>query len=216
MRTIIRCAVGIIVLLLISSGCVLMMEEPKEVNLVRNGSFEEAKSDGLAAHWGYGVNRGEGEGARDFTMVKDGTVSFRISGISEDCLAQINQRLDGNDGLVADGTYRLRLWYRTEDVGLSTRNEPFTVPVVVRLRFRDANGQEIPATEDLILSDAPQHVVYYNNIHLGMLELATEEWEEFSVEFRTPANLDYMFLELFLWHTSGTVWFDDVRIVRID
>ncbi|HHV44850.1 MAG TPA: hypothetical protein GXX57_09340 [Firmicutes bacterium] len=48
-------------------------------------------------------------GARDFTVVKDGTVSFRISGISEDCLAQINQRLDGNDGLVADGTYRLRL-----------------------------------------------------------------------------------------------------------
>ncbi|HHV44847.1 MAG TPA: hypothetical protein GXX57_09325 [Firmicutes bacterium] len=183
-------------------------------NVIRNGDFSVLKDDGLPAEWWNGSSRGEVEFFADGDIDRTGDYSYRIEGYIGDSHGQIGIRLT-NEEVTPGGVYQLSLWYRTERFEYSTRNEPFRVPVVVRVRFYDGTAQ-MTVTEELLRTDRPEHVVYYGNLHFGVAELRNGEWLPFETKFKVPEEMQYMYVEVFLWHTSGILWIDDVQMVAVE
>ncbi len=184
-------------------------------NLLKNGSFEALNDKNLPADWTYGQHRGETEIFVDDQDVKEGRYALRIDGFTGDAHAQIQQLVDAKVMPPGD-VYRFTMWYKSRRMEYSTRKEPFNVPVVVRLRFKDETGAYINATEDQIKSSKqPQHVVYYNNLHFGATKLSNDEWSLFQVDFLAPKNMASVWVEVFLWNNPGMLWLDDLQLTRV-
>lgn len=204
-----RILVITITLLALLAGTAVAQE-----NLLKNGEFSALNSKGLAADWTYGTHRGEVEMSMDEADAKEGKYALRIDGLTGDSHAQIQQLVET---VRPDEVYRFSMWYKTKRMELSTLKDPFTVPIVVRLRFKDSTGAYITATDTLIKSvKTPQQVVYYSNLHLGVSELRNNEWTQFQFDVQAPAGTVSVWVEVFMWHTSGSLWLDDLQFTKVN
>ncbi|MEY2483538.1 MAG: hypothetical protein QOK24_2066 [Verrucomicrobiota bacterium] len=159
----------------------------QECNLIKNGSAEEGDVAWNAAMWTEGAD-GHLEIAVDYA--RRGSRSFKIWAPQPHHLRWV-QRLR----LEAHANYLLTAWVRTQDVAHSAQGEAADRGANIAIQF----------------ISPPQ-----NPIHSEPL-FYTNDWRQASVRFSTDEAIDIevqLQLGAYSSTTTGTVWFDDVRLNR--
>lgn len=160
----------------------------QECNQIKNGSAEDGDIAWIAARWTNGVN-GKMEIATDQAHL--GAKSFKISTSGPHHLRWIQPlRLEPH------ANYLLTAWVRTQDVAHSQAGEVFD---------RGANA----AIQFMSPGQFPEH---------SEPVIGTNEWRQLSLKFATKELIDIeVQLQLGGYGsiTTGTVWFDDVRLRRL-
>lgn len=157
-------------------------------NLVVNPSFE----DGLEG-WGLIYRDREGmSSALDETIGHTDTKSFRTEALNPAQLTGLRQDFFDPE----PGTYRLSVAFRTEGFVHGGRT---LSSALARIQFKDANGTNLGP-----------------NLHLMLIHDTGGEWEVLSTEFYVDEGTKSLVLELLSYYIMGTVWWDDIELVRID
>ncbi|MBK1858118.1 GDSL-type esterase/lipase family protein [Cerasicoccus arenae] len=176
-------------------------------NLVQNPSFEASDPKTKVRYYGMyfptppasnpmGLVKGSPSViAQDETEAHSGEYSLRLSSDEPVRLAVNQSRMPFLPGQ----TLRFSGWMKGKD--LNPRGK--SPGAVARLGFGN--------TEDT----QAQKKAYAQS---GFLKSAsnTFDWEYFSTEVIVPEEANRMILDLFLFESSGTVWFDDLSVVVID
>lgn len=194
-------------------------------NLIDHGGFEGLSLGALPrGPWDLTIFR---EGAPTTVEIvgdfaRSGTNSARISGEKKDNViprASVKRYVSLEGG----ATYRLSAWFYTS----SEVTKPASHPILMRLRFydkgKDTNFPIKDQVDSMILAPSKTHYRTSgdNFVLIDPLEHIDGQWNELFVEFKAPTGTDRMFLELFyekIWNDddAGTLWWDDVSMVRID
>lgn len=90
------------------------------------------------------------------------------------------------------GYYDVGVWVKAEDVASDSYG------VRIRLQFYGSSGH---------LSDA--------NLSYGSLT-GTQDWTQIKERILVPAGATTVQVECFLWHGTGTVWFDEVTVIEME
>lgn len=159
-----------------------------ECDKIKNGSAEDGDIAWNAARW-TGAGDGKMEIATD--QVHRGAKSFKISTSEPHHLRWVQPlRLEPN------ANYLLTAWVRTQDVAHSQPGDAFD---------RGANA----AIQFMSPGQFPEH---------SEAVIGTNEWRQLSLRFATKELIDIeVQLQLGGYGaiTTGTVWFDDVRLKRL-
>jgi len=162
--------------------------EAQAVELV-NPSFEEdANKDGLADGWRRANWAGDQRASLDRDVKKEGQCSLRLES-SEPVVNNADQVVSIEPGAV----YRATVWVKTRDFKVFGE-KPGAATLVVR-----------------------HHGGRYLYIGTGRTHKGTSDWVKETVDFIAPSKgravLTCMYSS---WgHATGTVWFDDMRLVRL-
>lgn len=196
-------------------GLSAMANEP--VNLLNNGSFEDLDRSGFPVGWPTNEFDQKIEISVDRTVVGHGNYSMRVKGSLDTGYARgprggVRQAIS----VAGDPTgtrYRFRALYRTDGVVKADG-------VQFRLYFNDVANQTIhqlpddPTFRIVSVNNARHRLVGSRHLHLDAAP-SPGEWTEVDVTFVAPLGTARVFMSMFLWHDTGTVWFDDVRFERV-
>lgn len=181
------------------------------VSYVSNFSFEDIDSStGFARDWKTRTDEGDMEFAIDTMVARTGDASLRLTGMGSDGR---NRGPAYQRAVAPEGTYRFTAWYKT--YGLSAEDV-----IRARIRFFDSANKEITG-----LSEDPQFTVLSSHIKHWLEgdknlyvygDISEDAWDKVEMDFVTPVGTARILVELFLWHDVGTVWWDDIYLVKLD
>lgn len=178
-------------------------------NLVVNGSFEEIEGDRPRS---FTLVRYAGDtltAAVDPTVARTGTHSVRIDGDGTSRSA-FRKRM-----LIEGGqTYRVSIWYRhDEDDGGVQINK-----TMLRLMGFDQNMQKVFWSMDWMVDkfEGEFQIAGGENLHIYAWQDAPNEWKSLAATFTLPHNVTTLDIEGFNWLGEGTVWFDDLSLIKLD
>lgn len=184
---------------------------PSGANHVENFSFETISPEtGFAEGWSTRVDEGVMEFAVDTSVVRSGFYALRQTGVvpGERNRGPVFQRT-----VAPAGSYRFTAWYQT--AGLT---DPEAVRV--RIRFFDSSNREIIGLSDdpqfKVLSSRVRHYLEGEKNLYVFGELSEGNWNHVELEFVTPMRTERILIELFLWRDVGSVWWDDISLVKLD
>ncbi|MCU6711291.1 Ig-like domain-containing protein [Paenibacillus sp. J5C_2022] len=155
-------------------------------NIVVNGGFEEADSNGKPLNWGTWIPVGSPTVALDSSQYHSGTSSVRIEA-QETARAALVQSIP----LTAEdigGTFKVESWVKSQDL---------TGSALTRLQYVNSSGTR---AGDLI--------------RLGSIS-GTQDWIKLEKVIQVPEDLDiaYVKIEHFFEQGTGTAWFDDTAFM---
>ncbi|WP_309119589.1 Ig-like domain-containing protein [Paenibacillus sp.] len=157
-------------------------------NLFANGGFETAHENGSAPGWD--AIRYSGTPAFSVTdsVYKEGTRSFRISAdaVSRGSAKQVVDLAPGQEGK----SFVLQFWQKTE--GLIENGQAYG-----RYQFLNGSGSRIGALN------------YTTSLR------GTNDWTSIRKEFTIPAGAVKFSFEGFLENTTGSVWYDDLKLFEV-
>jgi lysophospholipase L1-like esterase len=169
---------------------------------VANGSFENKLINELPAEWelfcpqpptGRHENWTQGPAACfaiDTQTRHMGKNSIRISSALPTRCAILQRRIPGRAG----DKWKLSFWMKGDS--LNVKPEP---GAMVRLAYLNSNDRDI--TSRL----APLSRAFSSQDH-------SFDWRRYEAQGEVPGEVDSLQLELFLWKSAGTVWFDDISL----
>lgn len=190
--------------LLLAALCLSAVAQGK--NLVRNPGFEELDASGWIKEWGKWlpstpppeivIDRNAHSGERAVCLrgkeVVRGKVDQRI-------------KVQGGHG------YKVSAWVRTQDI--SAPGEA----AVLRLQWLASKTWDIISTTERTVRETSDNVrvgLSDGNLYFWLSSQAGN-WEEMSAVVVAPENAKYVALELFIWNSKGSIWWDDVQIVDL-
>lgn len=187
-----------------------------EVNLIRDGSFEETTLDEnqnvIPANFRFSRYSGDAPAALDTTIARTGNHSMRIEGDGETRVSIY--AYPGNYIAVEGGqTYKVSIWYRhaAEDQGAQVG--------ATQLRIMAFDSQRAKVNWDMNWIPDPlagdYQVMSGENLHILAWRDAPDDWAELTAEFTLPSDVAYLYPEAFNWYGDGTVWFDDFALFLI-
>ncbi|MFA7342995.1 MAG: GDSL-type esterase/lipase family protein [Terrimicrobiaceae bacterium] len=130
----------------------------------------------------------------DSTQAKTGKYSVRIASPTDPvrCSISINQAFQ------AGQTWRFSAWVKGVGVVAASKQG-----VAIRIALNNTKDSEL-------------NKVVYKSSALAISKLAGDfDWTQISCEATVPENTTRMAVELGLWETSGTIWFDDAELVLV-
>ena len=147
----------------------------------------DSESAALAPEgWQFAAARGACAGTWDREQAVSGSRSLRLS-IPEDATARAHWRYIPKIPVEPGKAYRLSVRMLPVDV----TGEAYVICY--------ENGREAP-----------------DSWHIAPRLAGTQDWTEQTIEFRTRPDAEWLRLICKLRHGTGTVWFDDLRLVAID
>lgn len=155
-------------------------------NLLKNGALDEGT--GIPSGFGSWLASGQAEITIDDEVMFAGLGSCRIFATTLSRV-NINQRVPVKQGKKMALSY----YCKTENL------ESGDWGSVVRVQFMDQSGK--PITEDHI------HIVGSKG---------TTGWRYYEEVFEVRPGTVYLLIEPFLWNATGTVWFDELRLVELE
>ena len=158
------------------------------VNLVKNPGFEAgADAHGLPAGWWlWEQERGLAKCAVDMTVRHSGANSFRMT-LAKPAFATL---VAGDVPVAAGETLDVSVWVRAKDFAAKDASGTITVNAA----FRRSDGKFM------------RFVKFGKPVPPG-------KWHQFSAEATVPTGISTLVMEVGLRNATGTVWFDDVRVV---
>lgn len=187
-------------------------------NIIANGSFDELNDSGFPSGWLTNFFEEKVDLSVDDEIVADGNYSMRITGTFDPehrsgPRGGVRQAFDVSKD-PAGTRYRLRGLYRTEGVVKSDA-------LRIRFYFNDVVNQAIRGLSDdphfrvISTKNATHQFVSDAHFHIHPIELAEDEWKEFDTTFIAPFGTVRMFFSMWIWHGTGTIWWDDVSLERV-
>lgn len=175
----------------VKAACTVTVEVPIGTNILPNGGFESyyPSSDAGWTDW-----RADGWGTTQFSGHATVTVDQEIFYEGTASLKiQANQPMTrANSGRSVP--IKEKRYY---DVSAMVRTEQMSSTATFRLQFYNAANENLQ-----------QH------IRFGAVT-GTQDWTEVTHRFQAPSGAVRMLFENFIWETSGTAWFDDIKIVEV-
>lgn len=123
----------------------------------------------------------------DQAVYHSGSAAVRIEAETLSRVLVTPQRI----AVTGDRYYDISAWAKTDDLVSDSYG--------VRFRLQFYNGSTHLADD---------------NVSYGSLK-GTQDWTLMKERIRAPAGATSMQLECFLWNGTGTVWFDDLRVVEV-
>lgn len=188
-----------------------------DINMVVNGSFEDVDLETeFADGWEQRQYNAQIAFEMDNNVVRTGNYSIRLTGTqpSDTTTAPRGtpRRWVEFDEPTAGEAYRIGGWFQAEGLSDVTR-------VRIRYTFRDADG-------DIQLPDAPGfQVISPGEDHYDVVQhlltiypksLSSGDWELIEAVIVPPHGAHRVLIEPLLWHSTGTVWWDDIFVEPID
>ena len=164
---------------------------PEQTASLANGSFEDHKGDRVA---GFGLQDDPGASSFvDTTVHKNGRASLRFENVGA-ANGHGNGRVFQRVAVKPWRQYRIRAWMKTEHLTAGM------VQIIVLANRRSLQYQNLVAR-------LPQGPTYF----YGASDLTTD-WIEQAVTFNSLANSSVI-VGVGVWGaTSGTIWWDDIRV----
>ncbi|MBV6714537.1 Ig-like domain-containing protein [Paenibacillus chitinolyticus] len=168
-------------------------------DLVSNGGFESAKSGAgkweagvEPVGWGLWLASGTGKASVTKDVYHTGTQAVQL-----EHLALSRTGLSQDVPITGGQTYKLSVWVKTKDVnsgiGVFVRTQFFKSIKGLDGKTQDEKIGAGPSTEELT---------------------GTQDWMKREVILSAPEEAKYIRLEPFFETGTGTVWFDDISLVK--
>jgi lysophospholipase L1-like esterase len=167
-------------------------------NILDNAKFSRLRPDGSPADWIYflpGSSHGLAR-ANESNIVIDPTVTHNNSKavrISSDKPVRCSL-LQQNIPLAAGQKVRVSVWVKGQDIVTDSKKGAW-----VRLGFGNRNDAAV------------QKEVDAQTVFLKA-DQSTFDWKKFQSEVEIPAGTNRVSLDLFLWYTTGTVWYAEPSV----
>ncbi len=164
-------------------------------NLVKNGGFEETKSNSAWVgskgpdSWGQWVPKGSPQLSLDTRQ--EGDYSVKIAAASQS-RATINQKI----AVQPNKRYLLSFWVKMDKIQTPTSYGG----VFARNSFHRSLTSDTRIGNDFLTTDKL---------------LGTNDWTYMEYEYISPADANALLIELFLEESTGTVWFDEISVVEV-
>lgn len=165
-------------------------------NLVKNGGFEEVKSNSSWVgskgpdSWGQWLPKGSPQLMLDAGREGEGYAA-KIMAVNQS-RAAINQKIAVKPNM----RYLLSFWAKTDTLQTPTSYGG----VFARNSFHRSLSSDSRIGDDFLTTDKI---------------LGTNDWTYMEYEYISPADANALLIELFLEESAGTVWFDDISVVEV-
>ncbi|MEF3305266.1 Ig-like domain-containing protein [Paenibacillus sp. GYB003] len=173
------------------ASCTVTVSAVPGTNLIANGGFE-SYTPGTGSGWT--DRRADGWGTGTFTGSAVVTVDTNIR---REGSASLKIRADAPFTRASVSRALSVGENRYYDVSAWVKTEQMTADATFRLQFLDAANVNLN-----------QH------IRFGSVK-GTQDWTLVKQRIQVPARSVRMLFENFVWETTGTAWFDDVRVVEV-
>jgi len=172
----------------VTSGGVESVRAAEGGNLFINGGFEAADGNGQAEGWQAVRYSGTLASGVTDSVYREGTHAYRISAdvVSRGSVKQVVDLVPEQVGK----PFVLQYWQKTE--GLVENGQAYG-----RFQFLNSNGSRIGALN------------YLTSLR------GTNDWTFVKKEFTIPAGAVKLSFEGFLENTTGSVWYDEVRLFEV-
>lgn len=160
-------------------------------NILSNSGFEtDADNNGLPDDWNFNIASGTPTLTTDTVNTFEGQRSMKIAGTTTNDRASLSKTVTVS---TFNGyQYHFSIYQKTENIA---SNEYGTV---IRILFRDAQNADVKPA--MFISGAK----------------GTTAWTQLQADFTIPYGTDKIYIEAFLWKASGSVWWDQAELSRID
>ncbi|RKN85802.1 Ig-like domain-containing protein [Paenibacillus ginsengarvi] len=173
------------------ASCALTVSGAQGMNLLPNGGFETYAS---ISGGGWTDRRADGWGIAMFTGSSVVTVDTYVR---REGSASLNIRADAPFTRTAVSRSISVKEQRYYDISAWVRTELMSADATFRLQFFDSAGVNLN-----------QH------IRFGAIT-GTRDWTLVTHRIQVPAGAVRMLFECFVWETTGTAWFDDLRVAEV-
>ncbi len=189
-----NCGKNNLCLLLAILGAICLQTLPSAArNIVGNPDFENIRPDGAPADWIFffpsassGLSRA---GESDFT-IEQGDAPERAHTLRISSVQPVRASLQQSDLPLKPGqTLRFSVWMKGEGLEVSSRQGGWARLIFSNRHHRDWQSELDAST---VYLKSPQ---------------SDFDWTLLEAEVSVPDKADRMTLDLFLWKTSGTVWY---------
>lgn len=160
--------------------------EKKGGNLFANGSFEDKDESGNAENWTTIRYSGSVRVSVSDSVYKDGSHAYQLTGMNVTDTASIRQIVQ-MENETAGKTFKLQFWVKSDN--LLDNGKAY-----VRYQFLNSEGQKIGA------------------VNYSDMTYETTDWTFMEKAFNIPDGTAAINFEAFLDTTTGTVWFDNLRL----
>ncbi|CAG7627460.1 Ig-like domain-containing protein [Paenibacillus allorhizosphaerae] len=168
--------------------------EPIIPNIVVNGGFESYKSsssDGWTERrpdgWKIVNLTGAAKATVDLDAKHDGTAALQLQGDSKPTRSAVSQNVSVHENQY----YEASAWVKTDQLVSNDAGATF------RLQFYNTAN-----------ANMNKHITF------GSVK-GTEDWMLVTHRFQAPAGATKMLLEIFIWNSTGTAWFDEVALREV-
>lgn len=184
--------------LLPSLLCLLVLSDAHSENLLDNSDFSQTRPDGTPIGWIFFYPEGirgmarasEANTAIDSAVTHDNAKSLRISSDKPTRCSLLQQDLP----LLPGQKVHVSVWVKGQEIPTDAKKGAW-----VRLGFGNRNNPALQKTVDA------------QTFYLKATE-STFDWTKLEGETEIPADTNRVSLDLFLWCTTGTVWYSQPSV----
>lgn len=180
-------------------GLAALRAEPAQT--LANGSFESLMLNGLPEEWDLfcpqpddppALNRGSLANFAITDSARDGRLSLRLSATKPVRCALLQRGIP----VAPADKWILSLWMKGQGLAGLTPERPAFARVAFINTTDRAKNRRLASFARTIGMDEPDF-----------------DWKQLKISGEVPADADAMQVELFLWKSTGTVWFDDISLI---
>lgn len=224
MKRFLRCTVFVLTICLLVVGVVVAAENELNVNLFTNSGFEEKATSlrdmGAAKEWPKSVFVGENKEVEyklDTGVYHSGKSSQRIRGKAASSELMVRASVarylvDVNPG----EQYKFSVWVKFKDI---VKSDWWTLDKPAYVEERQDTGEVTPVALRLTWADRNHQGL--KTAVWGLADMSNDDWQRIELIVDVPTDesfssaIEAIRIDLFLFYSNGTVWWDDFEVLRL-